>query len=128
MDCQEGQDFVLVGDNDVNDYNDAGILPQSSAVIAEILKWLNPTEFLADSSEYMKHLNSYLAGTGHWIQETEPYRRWHESSDYGSLWMKAIAGAGKSVFAAMIAAKLAKAEHVPVLFFFFVKLWQPTML
>jgi hypothetical protein len=102
METPESQDFVVVGDEDLDEY-DAGILPQSLHVIADIKKWLQPTDYLADSSEYNKHLHNHVKGTGLWIQETEAYRKWHESSHQGSLWVKAIAGAGKSVFAAMIA-------------------------
>ncbi|KAE8454120.1 hypothetical protein EG329_005044 [Mollisiaceae sp. DMI_Dod_QoI] len=119
MDSSEGQDFVVLGDNDIDDYNEDGILPQLPEVISKIQEWLQPTDYLAESSEYNKHLNSHVPGTGLWIQETEAYRLWHNSPDHGSLWTKAIAGAGKSVFAAMIAAKLAHDEKVPVLSFFF---------
>lgn len=118
METPESQDFVVVEEEDLDDY-DAGILPQSPEVIADIKKWLQPTDYLADSSEYNKHLHNHVRGTGLWIQETEAYRKWHESSNQGSLWVKAIAGAGKSVFAAMIAEKLSRTEHVPVLSFFF---------
>ncbi|KAF8851736.1 hypothetical protein BDZ45DRAFT_765904, partial [Acephala macrosclerotiorum] len=115
----EGQDFVVLDNEDIDDYNEDGILPQSPEVLAGIQKWLQHTDYLADSSEYNKHLSSHVPGTGLWIQKTEAYRLWHDSPDHGSLWTKAIAGAGKSVFAAMIAAKLAKDEKVPVVSFFF---------
>ncbi|KAF4635790.1 hypothetical protein G7Y89_g2312 [Cudoniella acicularis] len=115
----DGQDFVLLEDKDVDDYNEDGILPQAPEVIAQILEWLQPTDFLADSSEYKKHLSSYVSGTGLWVHEEEVYRKWHDQPDHGSLWIKATAGAGKSVFAAMTTAKLAQEENVPVLFFFF---------
>jgi ankyrin repeat protein len=118
MDAQDGQDFVLVGDNDLHGY-DEELLPQPPEVLASILKWLQPTDYLGEASEYNKHLSSYVAGTDLWIQETKAYRQWHDSPDHGALWAKAIAGAGKSVFAAMITAQLARAENVPVLFFFF---------
>jgi hypothetical protein len=118
MDAQDGQDFVFVDDNDLYGY-DEELLPQSPEVLASILKWLQPTDYLGEASEYNKHLSSYVAGTDLWIQETEAYRQWHDSPDHGALWIKAIAGAGKSVFAAMITAQLARTENVPVLFFFF---------
>jgi len=61
------------------------------------------------------------------MERTKAYQKWRVSPDHGSLWMKAIAGAGKSVIAATIAAELAQGESVPVLFFFsYVKLWQRT--
>ncbi|KAF4629093.1 hypothetical protein G7Y89_g9055 [Cudoniella acicularis] len=104
---------------DIEQYNTEGILPQTPEDIAKIRKWLQPTDYLADSSEYKKHLNSYLRGTDSWIQQTEIYQKWRDSREHGALWTKAIAGAGKSVFAAMITDKLATEEKVPVLFFFF---------
>jgi ankyrin repeat protein len=119
MSSQGSQEFVLVEEDDLADYNEAGILPQPAEIQTEIQKWLQPTDYNAESSEYNKHLTSYVLGTGQWIQETEAYQQWHDSPDHGSLWAKAIAGAGKSVFAAMIASKLAKTEKVPVLPFFF---------
>ncbi|KAG4439135.1 hypothetical protein IFR05_005372 [Cadophora sp. M221] len=119
MDSDDSHGFVLVNDNDINDYNEDGILPQPPAVLSKIQKWLEPTDYHFDSSEYQKHLNSYLTGTGEWVQETESYQQWHSSLISDSLWLKATAGAGKSVLAAMLADKLAKTEKVPVLFFFF---------
>jgi hypothetical protein len=119
MNRNDGQEFVVVGEEDINDFNEAGILPQSPEVLAKIQEWLQPTDYLADSSEYNKHLSSYVPGTDLWIEQTDAYRKWHDSPDHGSLWTKAIAGAGKSVFAAMTASKLAQIEKVPVLFFFF---------
>lgn len=118
MDAQDGQDFVLIEDSDLHGY-DEELLPQPPEVLAGILKWLQPTDYLGEASEYKKHLSSYVTGTGVWIQETEAYRKWHDSPDHGTLWTKAIAGAGKSVFAAMTTAQLARTENVPVLFFFF---------
>jgi hypothetical protein len=111
------QDFVLVEDDDLADYKEAGILPPPAKILARIQKWLQPTDYSSEFSEYNKHLTSYVPGTDLWIQETEAYQQWHDSPGHGSLWMKAIAGAGKSVFAAMIASKLAKTEKTPVLSF-----------
>ncbi|KAH6664858.1 ankyrin repeat-containing domain protein [Halenospora varia] len=119
MDLQDTQDFVVLEEKDVDDYNEDGILPQAPEVLAQILEWLQPTDFLSDSSEYKKHLNSYVSGTGLWVQNDKAYRQWHDDPNHGSLWIKATAGAGKSVFAAMTAARLAREESIPVLFFFF---------
>lgn len=119
MSSQDGQDFVLVHEDDLTDYNEAGILPQTPEIIDGIRRWLEPTDYLAESSEYKKHLSSHVAGTGGWIQQTDSYRMWHESPTCGSLWVKATAGAGKSVFAAITAKKLLSTEKAPVLFFFF---------
>jgi ankyrin repeat protein len=118
MDLPDGQDFVLVKDDDLHGYDDE-LLPQPPEVLAGILKWLQHTDYLGEASEYGKHLSSHVVGTDLWIQETEAYRQWHDSPDHGVLWTKAIAGAGKSVFAAIITAQLARIENVPVLFFFF---------
>ena len=117
--ASDEQDFVVLGAEDLQDFNDGGLLPLSSEEIDKIQQWLLPTDYSADSSEYPKHLASYLPGTGNWILETENYMRWHESSEYGSLWIKAIPGAGKSVCAAQLASKIASRVTVPVLYFFF---------
>jgi ankyrin repeat protein len=119
MDGQDGQDFVIVDRKDIEHFEGEEIVPQSLEDIAKIKQWLQPTDYLSDGSEYKKHLTAYLKGTGNWIQQTEAYQKWHDSPDHGALWTKAIAGAGKSVFAAMIAAHLAAKKKVPVLFFFF---------
>ncbi|KAK2759100.1 hypothetical protein FQN54_003199 [Arachnomyces sp. PD_36] len=102
------------------------IIPQSPETIARIRKWLQPTDYMAEGGEYQRHLNSFVPGTASWIEHTEEYREWHESPNYGALWIEAIAGAGKSVFAAVIASKLSEeilddqtGEKAPVLFFFF---------
>jgi ankyrin repeat protein len=114
----EEQDFVVVDDHDLADFNPAGILPQSSGDILRIQKWLQPTDYNAESSEYNKHLTSYVPGTGQWIQTNEQYQQWLQSPEHGTLWLKGIAGSGKSVIAAHIAATLSD-EKVPVLKFFF---------
>jgi hypothetical protein len=68
--AHDDQDFVVLEDQDLADFNTAGLLPQSSGTIDQILKWLKPTDYTADSSEYNKHLASYVRGTGVWIQES----------------------------------------------------------
>ncbi|KAF2815456.1 uncharacterized protein BDZ99DRAFT_516176 [Mytilinidion resinicola] len=119
MSSSDESDFVILANNDLTDYNDAGYLPQKPETLAAIEAWLAPTKYLSENSEYRKHLNSHLDGTGHWFQSSNPYQKWHDSSTVGALWVKAVAGAGKSVLAASTAAKLARDEKVPVLFFFF---------
>ncbi|KAL2064482.1 hypothetical protein VTL71DRAFT_4976 [Oculimacula yallundae] len=118
MDSDDSQDFVLVTGDDIDD-NEDSLLPQPPDVLDRIQKWLEPTDYDSESSEYQKHLNSYLPGTGEWVRETEEYQQWHNSPSNRSLWLKATAGAGKSVLAAMLADKLAKVEKFPVLCFFF---------
>ncbi|KAM0431479.1 hypothetical protein ACHAPT_005457 [Fusarium lateritium] len=91
----------------------------SPEIIAKIREWLQPTDYLADSGEFRRHLASQAPGTGLWICETDEYRTWHDSPDHGSLWIKGVPGAGKSVMAASIIQHLRTTENCPVLFFFF---------
>jgi hypothetical protein len=72
--AHDDQDFVVLEDQDLADFNTAGLLPQSPGTIDQILKWLKPTDYTADSSEYNKHLASYVPGTGVWIQESGQYQ------------------------------------------------------
>lgn len=112
------EDIVVIGPDDVSNYNDDSILPESPETTDRIRDWLRPTEYKLDSSEYHKHLASHLAGTGTWLPSLQKYQQWHNSPDHGILWIKGIPGSGKSVFAARLAQMLAE-EGVPVLFFFF---------
>ncbi|KAJ4238431.1 hypothetical protein NW757_013059 [Fusarium falciforme] len=91
----------------------------SPEILAKIREWLQPTDYLADSGEFRRHLASQAPGTGLWICETDEYRKWHDSPDHGSLWIKGVPGAGKSVMAASIIHHLKTTENCPVLFFFF---------
>ncbi|KAJ4292522.1 hypothetical protein N0V90_009185 [Kalmusia sp. IMI 367209] len=119
MASHDDPDFVILAEKDFTDFNDAGYLAQSSHILALIQTWLAPTKYLSENSEYRKHVNSYLEGTGHWFQDSKAYRDWHDNRQVGALWVKAVAGAGKSVLAASTAARLSQEEQVPVLFFFF---------
>lgn len=112
------EDIVVIGRDDVSNYNDDSILPESPETTARIRDWLRPTEYKLGSSEYHKHLASHLAGTGTWLPSLQKYQQWHNSPNHGLLWIKGIPGSGKSVFAATLAQMLAE-EGVPVLFFFF---------
>ena len=91
----------------------------SPEVLDKIREWLQPTDYLAESGEFRRHLASQAPGTGLWICETDEYRKWHDSPDHGSLWIKGIPGAGKSVTAASIIQHLRVTEDCPILFFFF---------
>ncbi|KAI8654377.1 NACHT domain-containing protein [Fusarium sp. Ph1] len=91
----------------------------SPEILAKIREWLQPTDYLADSGEFRRHLASQAPGTGLWICETDEYKKWHDSPDHGSLWIKGVPGAGKSVMAASIIHHLKTTENCPVLFFFF---------
>lgn len=84
--------------------------------LKKIRTWLSPTEFESEGSEYRKHLNAHVAGTGDWLFETEQYKNWHDAA-IGSLWIQGIPGSGKSVVAANIIQAL-KNEATPILFFF----------
>ncbi|KAF4943583.1 hypothetical protein FGADI_13316 [Fusarium gaditjirri] len=101
---------------DFVDHQDTALSPET---VAELRQWLQPTDYLAESSEYRRHLLSQAPGTGLWICETEEYRQWHDSPDHGSLWIKGVPGAGKSVMAASLIQHLRTTENCPVLFFFF---------
>jgi ankyrin repeat protein len=119
MSSNDDFDFEILVNKDLTDYNDAGYLPQDPAVQAVIQTWLSPTKYDSENSEYRKHVNSYLEGTCQWFEKSRAYQEWHENPTVGALWVKAVAGAGKSVLAASTAARLAREEQVPVLFFFF---------
>ena len=115
----EEHEFVVLDRKDVQDFNEDSLLPLSDEDLKTVTAWLQPTDYSADSSEYNKHLKSHLSGTCGWIQESPNYTEWHDGSEKGCLWIKAVAGAGKSVAAASLASRLAVQETVPVLFFFF---------
>ncbi|KAG9233790.1 ankyrin repeat-containing domain protein [Amylocarpus encephaloides] len=88
--------------------------------LMKVQAWLQPTDCEAESSEYHRHLCSQAPGTGLWICETSKYEKWHNSGEHGSLWIKGVPGAGKSVTAASLVAHLRKTnENTPILHFFF---------
>ena len=91
----------------------------SAGGMADIHGWLQPTDYASESSEYSRHIASQSPGTGLWICETEEYKKWHNSTDHGSLWVKGVPGAGKSVTAASLIKHLRETENHPVLYFFF---------
>ena len=100
--------------------------------IIELLKWLQPTDFLSPANEFMKHLHSYVPGTGKWIHESAPFRAWVGLDDPkiedGSgdtvpnhdffLHVRGVAGSGKSVFAASTVHQLQESGRLVLLFFF----------
>ncbi|KAI9037660.1 uncharacterized protein KD926_000146 [Aspergillus affinis] len=88
-------------------------------VIQELKAWLSPTDTTSPASEYRKHLNSHVAGTGEWILDTNQYRRWSDTNEIGDLWIRGIPGSGKSVVAASMVRRLQQRGDTPVLFFFF---------
>ncbi|KAJ5162768.1 uncharacterized protein N7500_004598 [Penicillium coprophilum] len=86
--------------------------------IVKIRKWLQPTAYDLERSEYSRHRLSHLAGTGKWLTSTTTYQRWYQGEENGILWVKGIPGSGKSVLAASIINQLRK-DGIPVIFFFF---------
>jgi ankyrin repeat protein len=101
---------------DFVDHHDTALDPE---VVAQLREWLHPTDYLAESGEFRRHLLSQAPGTGLWICQTEEYRKWHDSPDHGSLWIKGAPGAGKSIMLASLIQHLRVTENCPVLFFFF---------
>ncbi|CAI7635530.1 unnamed protein product [Penicillium bialowiezense] len=114
----ERSDTVMVGRDDVYDFNEDNMLPLPAKDLNAIREWLQPTPYDAERSEFLRHFESYLPGTGQWLTSTKTYQEWHSGDTNGLLWIKGIPGSGKSVMAASIIQKL-REEHVPVLYFFF---------
>ncbi|KAJ5701489.1 hypothetical protein N7488_009037 [Penicillium malachiteum] len=110
-------DTVMVRSGDVQDFNPDNILPLPAKALEKITKWLQPTPYDFERSEYSRHRASHLLGTGAWLKSTPVYQQWH-SGDNGLLWIKGIPGSGKSVMAASIIKQL-QDMHVPVIYFFF---------
>jgi ankyrin repeat protein len=101
---------------EVIDQLEASLSPEE---LTKVQAWLQPTDYGAQSSEFNRHLSSQAPGTGLWICETSKYQQWQESNDHGSLWIKGVPGAGKSVTAAAMIQYLQKTKSTPVLYFFF---------
>jgi ankyrin repeat protein len=110
MSSSESDEFEVI------DQLEASLSPEE---LAKVQAWLQPTDYEAQSSEYHRHLSSQAPGTGLWICETSKYQQWEESISHGSLWIKGVPGAGKSVTAASMIQHLQKNEGTPVLYFFF---------
>ncbi|KAJ5914532.1 hypothetical protein N7504_003415 [Penicillium tannophilum] len=113
-------DTIVIGPEDIRDYNSDNILPLPAEKLSDIEKWLQPTPYDLERSEFCRHRASYLAGTGTWLKSTKVYQQWHSpaSDNSGLLWIKGIPGSGKSVMATSIINQLRK-EDVPVIYFFF---------
>ncbi len=67
-------------------------IPLSQSELDDILRWLEPTNYEADSSELKRHLLGRAPGTGTWLYETERYRQWRESPSHRGLWVKGPRG------------------------------------
>jgi hypothetical protein len=119
-DRDSDSDAVMIDHDDISNYNPDNILPQPPETIAKIRDWLQPTSYDVVGSEYRKHLNAHLDGTGAWLTASTTYQEWLQNSKHGLLWIKGIPGSGKSVLAASLIYELSKSRPgVPVLFFFF---------
>jgi hypothetical protein len=84
------EDAVFIDRDDISNYNPEQILPESPADIKAIRTWLQATDYALESSEFRKHLTSYLPGTGKWLTSSATYREWLESEEHGLLWIKGI--------------------------------------
>jgi hypothetical protein len=61
MSDNEGSEFVLEGPDGAS----VGPIPKSAEEIANLRDW-RITAHLSDTSEYKKHLNAHVFGTGEW--------------------------------------------------------------
>ncbi|PON27749.1 hypothetical protein TGAM01_v203516 [Trichoderma gamsii] len=98
--------------------------------LSTLLKWLQPTDFLSPGSEFMKHLHSYVPGTGDWTHKSPVFRTWanldsntdsrsgNDNNSGSCLHVRGLAGTGKSVFSASTVRQLQESGSI-VLFFFF---------
>lgn len=110
---------MLIDGKDTVDYDAEDLSPQPFEVRERIRQWLKPTDYDSESSEYKKHITSHTAGTSNWMLDDNQYQTWLRSQTQGALWIKAVAGAGKSVIAARLVSQFACDSTVPVLYFFF---------
>src|SRR6201996_7837810 len=115
MNASDSDDFEIVDSLEVA----KDVVADKKPDLAKIKAWLKPTDYAATSSEFNRHLSSQSPGTGEWIRETAQFSQWYTSDNHGSIWIKAVPGAGKSVVAASMVDSLVRNESVPVLFFFF---------
>ena len=113
-------DAIVIGRDDVSNYNPEQILPKSAEEIDKIRQWLEPTSYSIAGGEFKKHLASRALGTGQWLTSAAEYEEWLHGQSKGLLWITGIPGSGKSVHAAKLIDDISKAyPECPVLFFFF---------
>jgi ankyrin repeat protein len=103
-------DFELI------DFEEASL---GSEALTQAQAWFQPTDYMAESGEFHRHLSSQAPGTGLWICNTPLFCQWRDSGDHGSLWIKGVPGSGKSVIAASMVEHLKNIDNAPTLFFFF---------
>ncbi|CAI6085295.1 unnamed protein product [Clonostachys chloroleuca] len=109
------EDAVVVGRNDLRDFNEEGLIPLPDEKVEAIRAWLQPTSYSAENSECSKHRASHLAGTGDWLWNAPSYTEWHESHEHSMLLIKGIPGPSSL---GVWFDRLSR-EDVPVLYFFF---------
>jgi hypothetical protein len=93
----EDSDVLVVGRDDIINYNPEQVLPESAETIEKIRSWLQPTAYDLYSGEYRKYLGSHAPGSGMWVTESQPYKQWLHGETHGLLWIKGIPGSRKSV-------------------------------
>ena len=74
--ASESEDFEMV---------DAEDTTSTSARITKLQAWLQPTDYMAESSEFRRHLSSQAPGTGLWLCETSRFQQWHGSNVHGTI-------------------------------------------
>lgn len=87
---ESDDDLVIVSEQDILDFNNENILPQTQEAISEIREWLHPTKYDGDGSEYQKHIASHHAGTGEWVFKSQIYQEWHDSREHGTLLVRGL--------------------------------------
>lgn len=112
----EESESLYAEDVDIVGHQDCSLNPDE---LRKIEAWLEPTDYLNDSSEFNRHIASRAPGTGLWICDTPQYQQWHNTGGQGSFWVKGVPGAGKSVISASLVQHLKATEKAPVLSFFF---------
>jgi hypothetical protein len=81
----DGSDAIVTGHGNIH-FNSDNILPLPAADILKIIKWLQPTLYESERSEYSRHHTSHLVGIGEWLTYTDGYHHWHSvtTDSYGS--------------------------------------------
>ncbi|KAK4937727.1 hypothetical protein LTR66_015162 [Elasticomyces elasticus] len=83
--------------------------------LEKIKRWISPP----DQSTNFNHAKTLRHdGTGAWLLEDPVFESWHLGSRR-SLWLKGLAGCGKTVLSTTVLDHLANAKHGPILSFFF---------
>lgn len=82
----------------------------------KINKWLDPFD---PSSDYRNTLKGYFEGSGHWLFDSDEFKRW-QTDPASCLWLNGISGCGKTFLSCAIIRELSQSpHHGGVLYFFF---------